>query len=316
MVTSAPDSLSTPIRFLTRKSPRPNVARCSSTAMPRCRPSASRVRSSGSAARASASIRSSAGRPARPSRRLRSAAVTIMGSPIGRQPWDTTSAVATAAGRTTPTAPSLATSPSSTSRLPPGPWAAEAAPPTTRTGGSSWPSMATTSSIGSENGSASSTRTSPGPHVSADSPPRATPDGVRAAVTRTGRGARRAARPTGRRRGRPRPRAPRPPRRRRWRRPGRSGTAGPAPPTRSRRPPRGGAASRTGPPGRRPSRSARARRPATSPVASTGSGWTDSALANGTTSPVLSRRPGRGRACRARRSCGPGPTRQWASTVP
>ena len=154
--------------------------------MPRCRPSASRVRSSGSAARASSSSRSSAGRPARPSRRLRSAAVTIMGSPTGRQPWDTTSAVATAAGRTTPTAPSLATSPSSTSRLPPGPRAAEAAPPTTRTGGSSWPSIATTSSIGSENGSASSTRTSPGPHVVADRPPRATPDAVRAAVTRYG----------------------------------------------------------------------------------------------------------------------------------
>ena len=64
--------------------------------------------------------------------RVRSLLVTVSGWPIGRQPCETTLVASSCGASSAPTAPSVNTLSSSTSRLPPGPRAADASPPTTR----------------------------------------------------------------------------------------------------------------------------------------------------------------------------------------
>ena len=130
-----------------------------------------------------------------PSARLPSARVTIIGSPMGRHPCETTVRVATPPGRTTPTPPEDITSSSRTRRLPPGVLAAEAIPPTTGTdsvslasGISNAASASMMASTGSEKGSARSSSASPGSNVEADRPWSAMPEAVRVAWRRTGRG--------------------------------------------------------------------------------------------------------------------------------
>ena len=95
--------------------------------------------------------------PASSSTKFRSPRVTTKGSPIGRQPCDTT--VRTGTPRGTPAAPVRVTRSSSTRRLPPGPRAADAAPPTTCSRSPSSERSSFTrwrnASVGKVNGSAS-----------------------------------------------------------------------------------------------------------------------------------------------------------------
>ena len=106
--------------------------------------------------------RSSAGRPPSSRSRLSVAAVTVNGWPIGRHPCDTTVAGLEAASSSTPTAPSVTSRPPITSRLRPGPRAADAKPPMTASPGWSSANPARNSSAGNENGSASSSIESTG----------------------------------------------------------------------------------------------------------------------------------------------------------
>ena len=112
------------------KSPRPKEPRCSSTTRPMCRPLRMRSRSSSSAPAIIASRRVRAGRPPNSLIRLPVAAVTVNGSPTGRQPWETRGRTPRPAGRAATTAPSVKTSSSSRRRFPPGREPADANPPT------------------------------------------------------------------------------------------------------------------------------------------------------------------------------------------
>ena len=94
-----------------------------------------------------------AGWPPSSSTKLRSPRVTTNGRPTGRQPWDTI--VRTSApSRSTPTAPSPVTSPSSARRFPPGRAAADASPPITARPGRSSSRRRRNASTGKLNGSA------------------------------------------------------------------------------------------------------------------------------------------------------------------
>ena len=207
------------------------------------------------------------------------------------------------------------TSPSRTRRLPPGPGprtpARRRRPRAGRAGRASPPRRRPAARTGRR--AARAPRR--GRSVSAERPPSATPDGVRAAVTRTGRGGA-ASRPAHRATAGASSTSRSPPT-----------TATPVAPistvgaSRARTAPaisstrRRGAASRTGPRGRRPVPICSSRRPTTSPVASAGSGCIDRALANGT---ATSGQPagGPGTSVYGTTVVCPWSTRQWASTVP
>src|SRR4051794_20673993 len=114
---------------------------------------------------------------------LRSDLVTIIGSPTGRHPCDTSGTTTRSGSSTTPTAPSSYTRSSSTSRFPPGPRAADARPPITV-----MPDAARsvrTVSAGNVNGSVSIRTVEPGAR-SGGRPPTTVPSGAGTASSRTG----------------------------------------------------------------------------------------------------------------------------------
>ena len=128
-----PVAWSAPSTLRTRKSPRPKSAWCSSTTTPRCSP-----------ARSERAVLLARLRSRSPRRRSRAGlppelldpvalghASPRSGCPIGRQPWDTTVRTVDPVEEHADRAASDATRPSSTSRLPPGPRAADARPPIT-----------------------------------------------------------------------------------------------------------------------------------------------------------------------------------------
>ena len=87
---------------------------------------------------------------------VRSARVTVRGCPIGRQPCETTDRTGTSSESNTATAPRLVTRASHMRRLPPGPVADDAIPPTISSPGTRALQSTSMSATGNEYGSASS----------------------------------------------------------------------------------------------------------------------------------------------------------------
>ena len=101
---------------------------------------------------------------------FRSAFVTIIGRPIGRQPWLTRVLGLTPPFTSTPTAPSRWTWPSSTRRFTPGVWLALAIPPMTRRPGYRALAFLSQGSDANENGSPRISRSAKsGPNSPSDS---------------------------------------------------------------------------------------------------------------------------------------------------
>ncbi len=147
---------SPPSTLRTRKSPRPKSAWCSSTTRPRCRPARMSARSSSLASVAVSCTRSMPGSP----RELVDPVALAAGDDVRRAdraaPLRHDGPHGEAVDEARRPRPWSATRPSSTSRLPPGPRAADAAPPITWSSGRSSRRRARKPSTGKLNGSARS----------------------------------------------------------------------------------------------------------------------------------------------------------------